>query len=198
MYLSLVTMVMSIESFQYNIINNALEWQQSTVGTSLLSDTYGAFIGHNEAGSIFILKGKSLFEFNSITQSYIDHNSSISFGFQQTQTFIQIDSILYMLKEYGTIVTAFNLNTLQFEETTFNPYPGDSQFAQCMTAYGQYLLLIGGRDMSTGSFAKDTFILDTVNNIWSQGVRLPYRVGYHACNTIEHTIYVIGGYNGQG
>eukprot|EP01084_Bolivina_argentea_P012681 23746_1 len=181
---------------QFNIYNS-LQWQRSNVNSSLLSNKEGCFIGTNNNGSIFLLGGKSsstaLIGYNTLTQTYTDHSYTVSFGYQQSQSSVQINNTLYMLPRGSSVITAFNLNTLNVENT-FSNFPGFATVGRCMTHFGSGIIVIGGYGGSPTQHSNSTYILDIETDTWSIGPYLPIFREFHACNTIKSTIYVIGGW----
>eukprot|EP01084_Bolivina_argentea_P271118 461195_1 len=113
-----------------------IEWSISTRSTSLLTNTDAAFIGHYNS-SIFILGGYStrtyMIEYNTNTQSFINHINSFSFGYQYAQSSIQVGNMLYMLPDESNIFTIMDMKTMEASSSSFNAFPGNASSQRCVS-----------------------------------------------------------------
>eukprot|EP01084_Bolivina_argentea_P271116 461191_1 len=171
-----------------------IEWNISTTSTSLLSSTYGAFIGHYNS-SIFILGGHStsadVIEYNTNTQSFINHINSFSFGKQSAQSSFQVGNMFYMLPYGSRTFTMMDMETMTASSSSFTSFPGNSNRDRCVSYNEHYLFVVGG--YGSGSYFKELYILNVITNTWSTGTSLPQATALHSCNVVDDILYVIGG-----
>eukprot|EP01084_Bolivina_argentea_P046224 85128_1 len=157
-----------------------------------LQSTNRAFVGfHNN--TIYILGGVNS-ETNIITfpldVTWIQANTSNTFGYQLAQSSVQINQQIWMLPFGQKTLNVFDMNAEKIVQTiSFN---GAAIKSRCITNYLQFILVIGGAD---NTYFTEFNIYNISNQEWTAGKSINTKRGRHSCNVVGSTLYVIGGVN---
>eukprot|EP01084_Bolivina_argentea_P164399 285817_1 len=182
---------------------SSMTWTTSTESIAVLQTFSRAFIAyHNQTVLIFGGWGTEnnliTFSFDKHAQfSKLVHNISSqtttnTFGYQRCQSSIQIGAQLWMLPYHQSNLNVFDLNLHNMKTISFS---GSATCCRCVTNYNEFILVIGGWDGS--SYVNEFMVYDTRSYYWFYGNSLTNGRGYHSCNIVKDTAYIIGGYMGR-
>eukprot|EP01084_Bolivina_argentea_P058140 106167_1 len=188
MYVYIINAILILNCYASPMI-----WKLSNQTLSELQSTEKAFIAYHN-NTVYVLGGYGS-QTDKITfpldVEWIHHETTIDFVYQKAQSSIQINNNLWMLPFASQTINIFDLQRNVIAETV--SFPGVAIEARCVTKYDQFLLVLGGADAGLNYFTEFN-IYNMLTKTWSSGTNLSLKRGFHSCNVVGDTIYVIGGY----
>eukprot|EP01084_Bolivina_argentea_P082764 149852_1 len=122
-------------------VSSSMTWRLSNVSIPALQNKYLAFIGYFNK-TVQILDGAGSLEF-PLDAGWLTTTSK-SFGYQWSQSSIQIDEQLWMLPKTQNYFNAYDLAQKSIIKTV--SFPGNATYGRCVTSYNEYIIIIGGVD----------------------------------------------------
>eukprot|EP01083_Nonionella_stella_P196589 723212_1 len=126
-------------------ISSSMTWSLSNLPMPALQNRQQAFIGYYNK-TVQILggdgSGKSSLEFTLDVEWNVSMATSIAFGFQWSQSSIQIDEQLWMLPYGKQYLNVYDLTHKTIIKTV--SFPGNATYGRCVTSYNEYIFIIGG------------------------------------------------------
>eukprot|EP01084_Bolivina_argentea_P265407 449879_1 len=159
-----------------------MSWTLSNVPIPVLQNKLGACIGYYNK-TVQILGG--YYSQNDSVRFPLDGGwnksttTSVTFGFQNGQSSIQIDEQLWMFPRKKKVINVYDLVQTSIIKTV--SFPGIANCCPCVTSYNEYIFIIGGY---YGSSRKEFHIYNRFTTTWSNGTSLNNGRFYYSCNVV--------------